>query len=68
MATLLGMQTDLNELLKKLIQLDFDAIEAYDSAIQLFHSEEYRERFASFRDDHVRHTLELGKVLRDSGR
>jgi len=68
MATLLGTQTDLNELLKKLMQLDFDALEAYDSAIRLLRNEEYRARFGSFRDDHLRHTIELGKVLRDSGR
>ena len=68
MATLVGTQRDLNELLESLIELDFDAIEAYDAAIARLSSEDYRMQMTSFRDDHVRHTKELSSILRSSGR
>jgi rubrerythrin len=67
MTTLVGMQTDLNSLLKNLVELDFDAIQAYDAAIARLKSPVYQNRLAAFREDHVRHTEELSRVLRDCG-
>jgi rubrerythrin len=68
MTTLVGLQTDLNSLLKRLVELDYDAIEAYDVAIQRVHSDDYRAQLRAFRSDHLRHVEELSRVLRDSGR
>jgi uncharacterized protein (TIGR02284 family) len=68
MATLVGTQTDLNSLLEQLIELDFDAIDAYDAAIERLESQAFRSQLGDFRADHVRHTQELGAVLRQSGR
>ena len=67
MTTLVGTQSDLNSLLKNLIELDYDAIEAYDAAISRVKSEAYRAKLTEFRDDHQRHTVTLSRVLRDSG-
>lgn len=68
MATLVGTQTDLNSLLEQLIKLDYDAIEAYEAAIERLQDPDYRARLGEFRDDHVRHTRDLGAVLRQSGK
>ncbi len=68
MATLVGTETDLNTLLEKLIELDFDAAEAYEAAIERLDDEESRRKLGEFRADHLRHTEDLGKILRDSGR
>jgi rubrerythrin len=68
MTTLVGTQSDLNSLLKSLIELDFDAIEAYDAAIDRMKNLEYRSQLMQFRSDHARHVEELSRVLRDSGK
>ena len=68
MTTFVGLQMDLHGLLKGLIELDFDAIEAYDAALPRLDNASYRDPLREFRDDHERHTEELSRVLRDSGR
>jgi rubrerythrin len=68
MATLVGLQTDLNSLVKNLIELDYDAIEAYDAAISRLTNQSHRAQLQEFRDDHERHVDELSRVLRDGGR
>jgi rubrerythrin len=68
MATLVGTQHELGSLLKNLIELDYDAIEAYDAAIDRVRSEPYRTRLEEFRSDHFRHVEELSRVLREEGR
>lgn len=68
MATTVGTQTDLNELLESLIELDFDAAEAYEAAIDRLDDPERKRKLGEFRADHLRHTNELGKILQDSGR
>lgn len=68
MATLVGMERDLSSLLEDLIELDFDAVEAYQAAIDRLEDATAREKLTEFKGDHVRHTEELGKLLRESGR
>jgi uncharacterized protein (TIGR02284 family) len=68
MATMVGTQQDLNDLLEKLIELDFDAVAAYDAAVDRLSNETIKARLNEFKADHLRHTRELGKVLQDSGR
>ncbi|MET0342576.1 MAG: ferritin-like domain-containing protein [Polyangiales bacterium] len=68
MTTFVGLQMDMHSLLKNLIELDFDAMEAYDAALARLGSDAYRGPLAEFRDDHERHTEELSRVLRDGGR
>lgn len=68
MTTLVGLQNDMNSLLYNLIELDYDAIEAYDAAIARLKNDAYRAQMREFRADHLRHTEELSRVLRDSGR
>jgi len=68
MATLVGTQKDLNSLLTSLIELDLDAVEAYEAAIERVDLADARDALATFRDDHRRHVRELGAALRRSGR
>lgn len=68
MATMVGTEKDLNHLLEKLIELDFDAAEAYQAAIERLEDATAKARLSEFKQDHLRHTENLGKILRDSGR
>lgn len=49
--------------LKELVKLDYDAIEAYDAAIERLEDPVTKEELARFRQDHVRHTENLGQLL-----
>jgi uncharacterized protein (TIGR02284 family) len=54
-------------MLNNLIQLDYDAIDAYDAAIDRVASPEYKARLREFRDDHARHTRDVGAVVTELG-
>lgn len=45
--------------LNKLINLDYDAIAAYEAAIERLNNAEYRERLREFKGDHQRHIHNL---------
>lgn len=65
-ASIIDRETVINEL-NKLINLDYDAIAAYEAAIERLNNAEYRERLREFRDDHQRHTRNLGECLAKFG-
>jgi rubrerythrin len=66
--TLAGTQSDPHRLLEELIKLDHDAIEAYDAAVERMEDPDIKEKLAEFRNDHMHHTENLGKFLRDAGK
>lgn len=68
MVTTIGTETTLEDLLKDLAQLDFDAAAAYQAAIDRLESAQYKAALSEFRDDHLRHTRELGECLRTMGK
>lgn len=56
------MSTPNEKVIKKLndlIELDFDAIEAYEAAIERLESPEYRSKLNEYCEDHRRHTRDL---------
>ena len=67
MATLVGTQRTLSSLLRQLCELDLDAVEAYDAAIERIGEPKYKEQLRSFRADHVRHANELGAFMQQFG-
>lgn len=67
MTTLVGRESHMNSLLKHLIEIDYDAIDAYDATLARLKSEPYRRQLSEFRADHLRHVEELSAVLRESG-
>lgn len=58
---------DLIRELNDLIELDFDAIEAYEAAVNRLRNDEWKTRLRAFRDDHRRHVDNLTMRVRTLG-
>lgn len=67
MATLIGKEDTLEDLLQDLIKLDYDAIEAYEAAIERLENPQYQQKLREFCEDHRRHTTNLAPFLRQLG-
>lgn len=67
MATMTGKETDAMKTIYKLVELDFDAIEAYDAAIQRLKDETSRSKMLEFKSDHERHIRDLSDALNRHG-
>ena len=63
MTTMVGTQKSFTEAVKKLVELDYDAIEAYDVVIDNIENPVYKKNFKKFKADHKRHITELGAFL-----
>jgi rubrerythrin len=63
MVTTVGLQTDFISALKQLITLDYDAIDAYEAAINRLENENYKAMFEEFKSDHERHIDEVSEFL-----
>jgi uncharacterized protein (TIGR02284 family) len=68
MATAVGTEDKIKNLLGDLIQLDHDAVLAYDAAIERLGNANHRAALTKFRLDHLRHVEELGAALAALGR
>lgn len=68
MVTTIGTETTIEDLLTDLAQLDFDAAAAYQAAIDRLKDAQFKAALSEFRDDHLRHTRELGECLRQMGK
>lgn len=64
MVTMVGTQTRFVDALNELLELDFDAVEAYRSAADRLSDEGYKAKIREFMADHERHTRELPDVIR----
>lgn len=53
--------------LNDLIQIDFDAIEAYQAAIDRMSDPQFRQTLGAFMNDHERHTRELSECVTSLG-
>jgi uncharacterized protein (TIGR02284 family) len=67
MATMAGTQKDLVDLLNNLIELDYDAIEAYRAAIQRLGVSSDQDQLRQFMEDHRRHVDDLSRIVQDLG-
>lgn len=63
MFTLVGLQSDFGKALKELIELDYDAIEAYEIACNKLTNEKYKAQIKEFKADHEKHVKELTQLL-----
>lgn len=63
MTTFVGTQSDFVEILKELIELDYDAVEGYQTAIDTLKNKDYKVKLQSFREDHINHIKNLNEVL-----
>jgi rubrerythrin len=53
--------------LNDLLQLDYDAVQAYTVAIERLKDADNRNTLASYREDHERHIRELSQLIRSRG-
>jgi rubrerythrin len=65
--TTVGTENTLESLLEDLIQVDYDAADAYQAAIDRLENSSYRAALAEFKRDHLRHITELGDILSSMG-
>jgi uncharacterized protein (TIGR02284 family) len=67
MATMVGKQKDIAALLNALIELDLDAVEAYDAAIKRLKDNDDKRNLSLFMGDHERHVRELQPFVEELG-
>lgn len=59
MATLVGTQKDLGAMLNSLIELEYDAVAAYEVAVDKLQTLAYKDQMREFMSDHQRHIIAL---------
>ena len=59
--------TKIAKILKELVKLDYDAIEAYEEAIEKLETPQLKQKLGEFCQDHRRHTENLAPHLRALG-
>jgi len=64
MVTMVGTQKSFIKAIQELIELDYDAIGAYESAIKNLTKQKYKEKLEDFKEDHQRHITELSAFLK----
>ena len=67
MRTSRGTEKDLGHALNRLLMIDFDAIEAYDAAIERLEDPTAKQQLREYRADHARHTTNLPPLIRMLG-
>lgn len=67
MATMIGNESDILSLLQDLLQLDHDAVEAYEAAIARLQSSSDKSSLRLFCDDHRRHIVDLSRLIGSFG-
>ncbi len=59
MVTLVGIQSNFVNAIKDLLELEYDAVETYTTAIKKLQNIENKQMLTNFRADHERHIKEL---------
>ena len=67
MTTGVGLETDFMTAIKDLIELDYDAIAAYEAAIDRLNKDEFRKALRNFKIDHEKHVEGLSAFLKSKG-
>jgi rubrerythrin len=67
MVTFVGTQENFATAVKKLVELNLDAIEAYKAAIERLDNQEYKNKLSEFKTDHERHVRDLSSLLNIHG-
>jgi len=63
MVTLVGKQKNIEDAVQNLIELDYDAVEAYEAAINRLENSKYKSQLQIFCEDHKRHIQDLSEVM-----
>jgi rubrerythrin len=64
MTTLVGTQKEFVDALYELCELDYDAVDAYQAAIERLDDTTYRNKLMEFKQDHERHIRDISHILR----
>ena len=64
MVTLVGMQSDFGKAIQEMIELEYDAVDAYAAAVNRLENQDYREKLQSFQKDHEHHIERLSDLLK----
>jgi uncharacterized protein (TIGR02284 family) len=67
MTTTIGTEHSVIDTLNNLTRLGFDAIEAYQAAVDRLDDATNMSKMLAFKEDHERHTLELSMLVSDLG-
>jgi rubrerythrin len=67
MATTVGIESTIQELVKDLILLERDAISAYDSTIEKLSDKTLSAKVEEFRQDHLQHLDVLQEIATETG-
>lgn len=67
MVTMVGLESNFKALVHDLIELDYDAIRAYEAAVERLEDESFKEKMREFLMDHRRHVEELSTLLQGLG-
>jgi uncharacterized protein (TIGR02284 family) len=67
MATLIGNEAAFIDTLKNLIELDFDAVAAYEAAVSRLEDAAIKDQLGEFMSDHQRHIQQLSAIVRELG-
>jgi rubrerythrin len=62
MVTTVGLENQLEGLIADLIQLEIDAIAAYETTIDKLENPTFKAKIGEFRGDHMRHLQELNEL------
>jgi rubrerythrin len=68
MVTTVGLQGNFMDALIELVQLDYDAVAAYEAAINRINLPEYKKSLQGFKQDHEKHIKVFSKYIKESGR
>lgn len=67
MATTVGTESSIEDLVTDLIYLEHDAIAAYDATIDRLDDPEAKQQISAFRADHQQHLSVLNEIAREIG-
>jgi rubrerythrin len=59
MVTMVGISNDYKTVIRELLELEYDAMDAYQAAIERLESLAYRDKLNEFLNDHEQHVREL---------
>lgn len=67
MVTLAGTQNNEKDLIEAILQLEYNALEAYDETIERLENPQHAQKVSEFRQDHLQHVEELQKLAKPLG-
>ena len=68
MITFVGTQSDFYDALNSLLELEFEALEIYEAAINRLENQDYKHKLQEFKKDHKNHVETISNYLKENGK